>query len=76
MVTLTDVLNALEQLTEEDQEAFADIIRQRQIERRRDEIAHNAKEAIAAYRAGLLPSYTAEEAIAHLEMVLETPDEP
>ena len=77
MVTLTDVLDAVEQLTDEDQEAFADIIiRQRQIERRRDEIARDAQESMAAYRAGLFPSYTAEEAIAHLEMVLETPDEP
>jgi U3 small nucleolar ribonucleoprotein component len=75
MVTLTDVLDSVEQLTDEDQETFADIIRQRQIKRRRDEIARDAKEAIADYRAGLLPSYTAEEAIAHLEMVLETPDE-
>jgi hypothetical protein len=76
MVTLTDVLDAVEQLTDEDEEAFADIIRQRQIERRRDEIARDAQESMAAYRAGLFPSYTAEEAIAHLEMVLETPDEP
>jgi hypothetical protein len=76
MVTLTDVLDAVEQLTDEDQEVFADIIRQRQIERRRDEIARDAQESMAAYRAGLFPSYTAEEAIAHLEMVLETPDEP
>ena len=76
MVTLTDVLDAVEQLTDEDQEAFANIIRQRQIERRRDEIARDAQESMAAYRAGLFPSYTAEEAIAHLEMVLETPDEP
>ena len=76
MVTLTDVLDAVEQLTDEDQEALANIIRQRQIERRRDEIARDAQESMAAYRAGLFPSYTAEEAIAHLEMVLETPDEP
>jgi hypothetical protein len=75
MITLTDVLDAVEQLTDEDQETFADIIRQRQIERRRDEIARDAQESMAAYRAGLLPSYTVEEAIAHLEIVLETPDE-
>ena len=75
MVTLTDALDAVEQLTDEDQEVFADIIRQRQIERRRDEIARDAQESMAAYRAGLLPSYTVEEAIAHLEMVLETSDE-
>ena len=75
MVTLADVLDAVEQLTDEDQEAFAEIIRQRQIKRRRDEIARDAQESRLAYRAGLLPSYTAEEAIAHLEMVLEAPDE-
>ena len=75
MVTLTDVLDAVEQLTDEDQEAFADIIRQRQIERRRDEIARDAKEAIADYRAGLLPSYTAEEAIAELNRYLESDEE-
>ena len=75
MVTLTDVLDAVEQLTDEEQETLADIIRQRQIERRRDEIAQNAKEAIAAYRAGLLPSYTAEEAIAELNRYLESDEE-
>jgi hypothetical protein len=75
MVTLTDVLDAVEQLTDEDQESLADIIRQRQIERRRDEIARDAKEAIAAYRAGLLPSYTAEEAIAELNRYLESDEE-
>ena len=75
MVTLTDALDAVEQLTDEDQEVFADIIRQRQIERRRDEIARDAKEAIADYRAGLLPSYTAEEAIAELNRYLESDEE-
>ena len=75
MLTLTDVLDAVEQLTDEDQEALANIIRQRQIERRRDEIAQNAKEAIAAYRAGLFPSYTAEEAIAELNRYLESDEE-
>jgi hypothetical protein len=75
MVTLTDVLDAVEQLTDEDQEAFAEIIRQRQIKRRRDEIARDAKEAIADYRAGLLPSYTAEEAIAELNRYLESDEE-
>ena len=75
MVTLTDVLDSVEQLTDEDQEAFADIIRQRQIERRRDGIARDAKQAIADYRAGLLPSYTAEEAIAELNRYLESDEE-
>jgi hypothetical protein len=75
MVTLTDVLDAVEQLTDEDQEAFANIIRQRQIERRRDEIARDAQESMAAYRAGLLPSYTVEEAIAELQLIMESSEE-
>lgn len=75
MITLTDVLSAVEQLTEEDQEAFADIIRQRQIERRRDEIARDAQESRLAYRAGLLPSYTVEEAIAELQVIMESSEE-
>ena len=75
MVTLTDVLDAVEQLTDEDQEALADIIRQRQIERRRDEIARDAQESMAAYRAGLLPSYTVEEAIAELQVIMESSEE-
>ena len=75
MVTLTDVLDAVEQLTDEDQEALVDIIRQRQIERRRDEIARDAQESMAAYRAGLLPSYTVEEAIAELQLIMESSEE-
>jgi U3 small nucleolar ribonucleoprotein component len=75
MVTLTDVLDAVEQLTDEDQESLADIIRQRQIERRRDEIARDAQESMAAYRAGLLPSYTVEEAIAELQVIMESSEE-
>jgi hypothetical protein len=75
MVTLTDVLDVVEQLTDEDQEALVDIIRQRQIERRRDEIARDAQESMAAYRAGLLPSYTVEEAIAELQIIMESSEE-
>ena len=75
MVTLTDVLDAVEQLTDEDQEALANIIRQRQIERRRDEMARDAQESMAAYRAGLLPAYTVEEAIAELQLIMESSEE-
>lgn len=37
MVTLTDILDVVEQLTDEEQETLISIIRQRQIEQRRDE---------------------------------------
>ena len=46
--------------------AIAKKIRKIKIARRRDEIAQNGREALAAYRAGELKSYTAEEAIAEL----------
>ena len=44
------------------------------IERRRNEIAQNGREALAAYRAGELKSYTAEEAIAELRNMLDSPE--
>lgn len=75
MVTLADALDLVEQLTEEDREMLVDIVRNRQIERRRDEIVRDAEESMAAYRAGLLPSYTAAEAIAILWADLEATDE-
>ena len=75
MVTLADALDVVEQLTEEDREILVDIVRNRQIERRREEIARDAEESMAAYRAGLLPSYTAAEAIAILRADLEAPNE-
>ncbi|MFM7383700.1 MAG: hypothetical protein ACKO1W_11705 [Microcystaceae cyanobacterium] len=53
----------------------ADIIRQRQIERRRDEIVRDAQEAMAGYRAGNLKPMSAEEAIAELNRYLESDEE-
>ena len=50
MITLTEVLNVVEQLTHEDQETLLRIVRDRQIERRRDEIAKDAQESLVAYR--------------------------
>ena len=53
--------------------AIARKIRKIKIERRRNEIAQNGREALAAYRAGELKSYTAEEAIAELRNMLDSP---
>ena len=50
--------------------AIARKIRKIQIALRRDEIAQNGREALAAYRAGELKSYTAEEAIAKLRSMM------
>ena len=49
-------------------------IRKIKIESRRNEIAQNGREALAAYRAGELKSYTAEEAIAELRNMLNSPE--
>ena len=54
--------------------AIAKKIRKIKIERRRDEIAQNGHETLAAYRAGELKSYTAEEAIAELRNMLNSPE--
>jgi hypothetical protein len=56
MVTLADALEVVEQLTEEDREMLVDIVRNRQIERRRDEIARDAQATLAEYREGKLKS--------------------
>jgi len=74
MVTLASAIEIVEQLPTEQQDMLLEIVRKRQIERRRDEIAENAREAIAAYRAGDLKAYTAEEAIAELQSELDLPE--
>ena len=72
MVTLAAAIEIVEQLPIDQQDELVQIIRSRQIERRRDEIAENGREALAAYRAGELKSYTAEEAIVELRNMLDS----
>ncbi len=70
MVTLAEALEIVEQLPVDRQDMLVQIVRSRQIERRRDEIAQNARETMAAYRAGELKAYTAAEAIAELRSMM------
>lgn len=74
MVTLAAAIEVVEQLPTDQQDMLVQIIRNRQIERRREEIAQNGREALTAYRAGELKSYTAEEAIAELRNILNSPE--
>jgi hypothetical protein len=74
MVTLAAAIEIVEQLPRDQQDMLVQIIHNRQIERRRDEIAQNGREALAAYRAGELKSYTAEEAFAELRNMLDAPE--
>ena len=70
MITLAEALEIVEQLPVDRQDMLVQIVRSRQIERRRDEIAQNARETMAAYRAGELKAYTAAEAIAELRSMM------
>lgn len=74
MTTLTEALEIIEQLPDEQQEMLIKIIRNRQIEKRRDEISQNARESLAAYRAGQLHPQSAESAISQLQTTLGLPE--
>jgi hypothetical protein len=70
-VTLDQAIDTALQLPTEQQEMLVDILRSRQIEMRRQEIAADARASIAAFRAGKLKAYSAEELIAELHQSLE-----
>ena len=50
MITLDQALDVVMQLEYEQKELLLDILRKRQIEERREEIAQNAREAIQAFK--------------------------
>ncbi len=66
IVTLDQAIELAEQLPPEKQEMLVHILRKRQIEVRRREIAQNAQESVAAFHAGKLRSQTAAEVIEEL----------
>jgi ATP phosphoribosyltransferase regulatory subunit HisZ len=70
MVTLDQALDAAMQLPPDQQEMLIQILHNRRIESRREEIAQNAKTSIAEFHSGQLKPLTAEEAIAELRQSL------
>jgi hypothetical protein len=70
-VTLDQAIDTALQLPPEQREMLVDILRNRQIETRRQEIAADAGKSIAAFREGKLKAQSAEEAIAELHKALE-----
>lgn len=72
MTTFAQVLKAVSELSREEQNEVEDILRKRRIEARREEIAANAREAIAEDDAGLLRSETASELIQRLRSLTES----
>ena len=73
MVTLDQALDAVNQLSAEQQEMLADILRRRQIEERRKEIARSGREAIRAFHAGELQPQSADQVIGELRGALIAP---
>lgn len=60
------LLDAVEKLSLEDQEALVDILHKRTIERRRREIAEEAREALREHAAGQSRPVTPEELMKEL----------
>ncbi len=71
MVTLDQAIDTAMQLTLEQREMLLNILRGRQIEARRDEIAQDAKESLAQFRSGELKATTAQNIVEELHLELE-----
>lgn len=65
-VTLDQAIEVAMQLPLEQREMLLEIVSRRDIEARRQEIAQDAKESIAAYRSGAMKPQTADDIIASL----------
>ena len=72
MTAFDSALETVLSLPRQEQDALAEILHERRIQARREEIAANGREAIALDDAGLLRSETATELINRLRAVMET----
>lgn len=75
MATLDQALETAMQLPLDQQEMLIEILRNRHIEQRREEIAKGAKESLQLFREGKLKPQPVEEIIAELRQSLESDDE-
>ncbi len=66
MITFENALDAVSQLSLDQQEMLIDIIRKRNTELRRKQVLEECREGLVEYRSGVLKPMTAEEAIANL----------
>jgi len=66
MLTFNKTLEAIMQMDYDSREMLLEIIRKRQIEERRNEIAENAKEVITSFKKGKFKSFSAATAIKQL----------
>ena len=71
MITLEQALNTVEQLSLEQQEILLEIVQNRLIDIRRQEIARDAEESITAFHRGELKSQPLENILTELRETLE-----
>jgi hypothetical protein len=72
MITFESALDAVSQLSIDQQEMLIDIVKKRNAEVRRRQILEECREGLAEYRSGILKVQTAEEAIADLRSYLDS----
>ncbi|MBD2149030.1 hypothetical protein H6F44_02650 [Pseudanabaena sp. FACHB-1277] len=70
MVTLEEAISTVNQLPIEQREMLLEIVKNQMIEAQREEIAKDAKEAIAAFRRGDLKPQPIENIISELQATL------
>ncbi len=70
-VTPDEVIDAVMQLPPEQQEMLIDVIYRRHIERRRQEIARDARESLVKYRTGELKPQPFEDILKELDRSLD-----
>jgi hypothetical protein len=70
MVTLEEAIFTVNQLTVEQREMLLEIVKNQMLETRREEIAQDAQEAIAAFHRGELKTQPLEVIISELKATL------
>ena len=75
MITFESALDAVSQLSIDQQEILIDILKKRNAEVRRRQILEECREGVAEYRSGVLKSQTTEEAIADLRSYLDSSED-
>jgi len=73
-ITLDHALDTVQQLPLDQQEMLLEIIRSRQIARRRREIAQDAQESLVAFRAGKLKPAPLKDIVKGLHEGRNNPD--
>ena len=75
MTTLDRALDVVMELSHDERDLLLDIVRRRQIETRRAEIAANAREAKALLEAGELKPEPLDDVLAQLHASLDADDD-